>query len=92
MTRASQNCAAEAAAARAGVSLEPFERVLHERTIDASTRALGNAAFAAALQEGSALAPEQAGARALAWARSEGERVGAGRQRDGFEPSGPLRS
>ena len=57
--------AAEAAAERVGVSLEPFERDLHERTVAAATRGLGDAAFVAAREEGRGLAPEDAALYAM---------------------------
>jgi non-specific serine/threonine protein kinase len=57
--------AAEAAAERVGVSLEPFERELHERTAGDAERALGGAAFAAARDEGRRLEPEEAAGYAM---------------------------
>ena len=63
--------AAEAAAERTGVALEPFERrELHDRTVATATLALGAPAFAAVRDAGRALAPEDAGSYALAAVRA----------------------
>ena len=74
--------AAEAAAEQTGVSLEPFERELHERTVESTRRALGDAAFAAALAAGRELGPHDAGAHAIALCRpaqsTESEHPGGG--------------
>jgi hypothetical protein len=56
--------AAQVAAERTGVSLEPFERELHERSVARARAALGDARFAAALVAGRALSPEEAAALA----------------------------
>jgi tetratricopeptide (TPR) repeat protein len=64
--------AAEAAAERAGVALEPFERELHERTLASARAALGEAKFAAAHAAGRELSPRQAADYARAGAGAPG--------------------
>jgi predicted ATPase/DNA-binding SARP family transcriptional activator len=52
--------ASEAAAAATGASLAPFERRIHDRTIDALTRALDERSFAIAFENGQHLARAEA--------------------------------
>jgi predicted ATPase/DNA-binding SARP family transcriptional activator len=57
--------AAQAAREATGVSVEPFERGILERTVEATRQALGEDAFAPAWALGSALTLDDASARAL---------------------------
>ena len=58
---------AAAAVESTGLSLEPFEQAIHDRTIDAAKPALADEEFAAAWAGGEALTVAEAVARALAY-------------------------
>jgi tetratricopeptide (TPR) repeat protein len=65
--------AAQAAAQATGASLEPFEQEIHEQTIEAVRRALGDEAFAVAWEAGSRLTVDEAAERVVAGASGEAE-------------------
>ena len=58
--------AAESAREATGVSVEPFERNIHEQTIEAARQALGEEAFSTAWETGRQLTLDEASDRALA--------------------------
>jgi tetratricopeptide (TPR) repeat protein len=61
--------AVEAAEADTGISLEPFERGVHERTVDGVTHSLDEDAFAVAYETGRQLTRDEAVAYAVGRAR-----------------------
>jgi hypothetical protein len=65
-----EESAAEAAAEATGISLEPFERQIHERTVETATNILGQEGSAVAYATGQQLAPQDVAAYALGQSQS----------------------
>jgi hypothetical protein len=66
-----EESAAEAAAEATGISLEPFECQIHERTVETATNILGEEGFAAARAAGRQLAPQDVAAYVLGQSQSQ---------------------